>query len=80
MVWNSASLGSEILRKHNIAAYSICFSQSNFKFSIRGRINIFIIMFTLLTGRSLALYHGSTVHMIWLSKALQSPQYSLFFP
>lgn len=27
---------------------------------------------TLLTGMSLALYHGSTVRIIWLSRALQS--------
>ena len=38
MVSNSRGGGiSE--RKHNIAAYSICLSQSNFKISIRGRIN-----------------------------------------
>ena len=27
-------------RKHNIAAYGICLSQSNFKFSIRGEITV----------------------------------------
>ena len=34
-------LDIRLVRKHNIAAYSICLSQSNFKISIGGRIIIY---------------------------------------
>ena len=39
-----------IVRKHNIAAYSICLGQSNFKISIRGRITVGIIHHDYLWG------------------------------
>lgn len=35
-------------------------------------IHVMRRILTLLTGMSLALYHGSTVRIIWLSRALQS--------
>ena len=38
VTWKRHFRNIRLVRKHNIAAYSICLSQSNFKISIRGRI------------------------------------------